>query len=152
VTKDDEIQGCKKRILELERENDELRKENASLRNKDNSRRGVPEEELIAKLTDGKRTRYKDGHDVTTKSGHLLEVKHSKVDRPGPSRTLRWTWAGVLGLNGTKKYDFLVLMGKKDPGHPEYNAQYPDYAVPKGLEALLDYVTFLVPRGSCGQH
>jgi hypothetical protein len=41
----------------------------------------------------------------------------------------------LLGLNETKEYDFLVLVGEKDR---TYDAQYP---------ADLDYVIFLVPRG-----
>jgi len=134
MTNDDECQRFKKRIVELERENDELKQENDALRSRINFARGVPAEELIAKLTDGKRTGYKDRHDVTTRSGHRLEVKLSHLNNPSSSRTGRWNWDRLLGLNETKKYDFLVLMGVKDP---RYHAQYPD----------LDYVIFLVPRG-----
>jgi len=72
MTKDDEIPGFKKRILELERTNHELKQENEALRNKINFARGAPAEELIANLTDGELTRYKDGHDITTKSAIVL--------------------------------------------------------------------------------
>jgi hypothetical protein len=61
-------------------------------------------------------------------------VKLSHLQKPGSSRTRRWNWDRPLGLNETKEYDFLVLVGEKDP---RYYAQYPD----------LDYVIFLVPRG-----
>ncbi|MGA2594709.1 MAG: hypothetical protein ABSH32_32830 [Bryobacteraceae bacterium] len=136
MTKDDEIQRFKKRILELEGENDELKRENEALKKTINFARGAPAEELIAKLTDGERTGYKDRHDVTTKSGHRLEVKLSHLNNPSSSRTRRWNWEGLLGRNETKEYDFLVLVGQKDR---RYGAQYPDFD--------LDYVIFLVPRG-----
>jgi hypothetical protein len=135
MTKDDEIKSFKERILELEQKNYELTQENEALRKRINFARGVPAEELIAKLTDGVRTTgYKDLYDVTTKSGHRLEVKLSHLNRPNPSSTQRWNWDRILGLNEAKQYDFLVLAGEKDP---RYDAQYPD----------LDYVIFLVPRG-----
>jgi len=133
MTKDDEIQGLKKRILELERANHELKQDNEALRKRINFARGAPAEELIAKLTDGQRTGYKDRYDVTTMSGHRLEVKLSHLQTPSSSRTRRWNWERLLGLNETKQYDFLVLAGEKDP---RYDAQYPD----------LPFVIFLVPR------
>jgi regulator of replication initiation timing len=53
MTKDDEIQRFKKRVRELERENDELKQENKALRKRIDFARGALAEKLIAKLTDG---------------------------------------------------------------------------------------------------
>jgi hypothetical protein len=127
MTEDDEIVTLKKRILELEEKNEALKK-------KLNFARGVPAEIFIAELTNGVRTGYKDRHDVTTKRGRRLEVKMSHLNSPGPSKTRRWNWDRLLGLNETKEYDFLVLIGEKDP---RYAVQYP---------SDLPYVCFLVPR------
>jgi hypothetical protein len=127
MTKDDEILSLKGRILELEKENEDLKK---AL----NFPRGVQAEIFIAELTGGVRTGYKDGYDVTTNSGRRLEVKVSRLNRQTTSRTVRWNWDRLLGLNETKDYDFLVLMGEKDP---RYEAQYPPE---------LPYVCFLVPK------
>ncbi len=126
MTKDDEILRLRDRVLELEKENEDLKK---TL----NFARGVPAEIFVAELTGGVRGGYKDGHDVTTNSGHRLEVKLSHLNRPNSSKILRWNWDRLLGLNETKEYDFLVLMGEKDP---RYEAQYPG----------LPYVCFSVPR------
>lgn len=79
MTKDDEILRLKKRILELKEENEALKK-------RLNFARGVPAEACVAELTDGKRTAYKDRHDVTTKSGHRLEVKLSHLNSPSSSK------------------------------------------------------------------
>jgi hypothetical protein len=131
MTKDDEILRLRERIRVLEEENEVLKKRLSGAR-------GVPAEIFVAELTDGKRTRYKDRHDVTTKSGQRLEVKQSHLNAPGPSNTRRWNWDRLLGLNETKEYDFLVLMGDKDP---RFDAQYP---------ADLPWVCFLVPRRDVG--
>jgi hypothetical protein len=126
MTKDAEILRLKERIFKLE-------KENAALKKRLDFARGVPAEDFIAELTRGKRSRYKDGHDVTTKGGYRLEVKSSNLHSPSSSKTLRWTWDNLLGLHETKQYDFLVLVGEKDP---RYEEQYPE----------MPYVCFLVPR------
>ena len=127
MTKDDEILRLNERILELEKENEALKKR---LR----FARGVPAEIFVAELADGVRTTgYKDRYDVTTKSGLRIEVKQSHLNSPGSAKTKRWNWDRLLGLNETKKYDFLALVGEKDL---RYEAQYPK----------LEYVCFLVPR------
>jgi hypothetical protein len=53
---------------------------------------------------------------------------------PNRSKTRRWNWHSVLGSRNNKAYEYLVLIGEKDPQHEE---QYP---------ADLDPVFFLVPR------
>ncbi len=131
----DELVRLKRRVLELEEENAALKKENEALEKRIRFARGVPAEEFVAKLTDGVRSRYKDGHDVTTGRGRRLEIKMSHLNSPGSSKTRRWNWDRLRGDNETKDYDFLVLVGDKDP---RYASQYPS-----GLE----YVCFLIPRG-----
>jgi hypothetical protein len=130
-----------KRIHLLERDNALLERENALLRKeRDFFRRtptlaqGLKGETLIAKLTGGVRTGYKDPYDLTVTSGARLEVKYSHMNAPNPYATRRWNWGSVLGSSNTKKYDYLVLIGEKDP---RYDDQYP---------AGLDCVFFLVPR------
>jgi hypothetical protein len=115
------------RILELEKENEALKKRLSLAR-------GVPAEVFIADLAGGERTKgYKDRYDVITKSGLRIEVKQSHLNSPGSTKTKRWNWDRLLGLNATKKYDLLALVGDKDH---RYEAQYPE----------LEYVCFLVPR------
>src|SRR5580658_679433 len=124
---EEEILNLKGRIRELEKEIEELKKRHARAR-------GVPAEDLVAKMTGGTRTKgYKDLYDVLTEKGTHIEVKLSKVHKYTDTRTQRWTWDRVLG---PKKYDYLVLAGEKDARWPE--AYPPD----------LEYVFFLVPRGA----
>ena len=123
-----------KRILGLENENEVLKNENEFLKKKLDRARGGPGEEYVAELTGGVRTKYKDGHDIKLPNGTRLEVKLSKPNTPSGSNTTRWVWSNLLGLNDTKAFDFLVLLGEKDP---RYEKQYP---------SDLRYVCFLVPR------
>lgn len=136
------VQQLRGHILTLEKENVALKEENAALKRRLEFARGVQLEELIAELTGGVRTKYKDSHDVTTKNGKRLEVKYSKVHTTRPSMTKRWTWSGILGLNETKVFDFLVLAGLKDPCNEKH---YP--ALPF-CGTILPYVFFLVPRNA----
>jgi hypothetical protein len=124
---EEEILKLKGRIRELEEENEELKK-------KRDRARGGPAEDLVAKMTGGKRTGgYKDLHDVTTGKGNRIEVKLSKVHDYKSTKTKRWVWDNIVG---PKKYDFLVLAGEKDPRCCE---RYP---------SNLEYVFFLVPRSA----
>jgi hypothetical protein len=122
------------RIRLLERENTQLKKEVEFFRRTPTLAQGLKGETLIANLTDGARTGYKDPHDVTVKGGDRLEVKYSHVNVPNSSTTRRWNWHSVLGSAHNKKYEHLVLVGEKDP---RYEDQYP---------ADLPFVFFLVPR------
>ncbi|HXZ12222.1 MAG TPA: hypothetical protein VEG64_07500 [Candidatus Sulfotelmatobacter sp.] len=124
---DEEILNLKRRILELEAENEELKK-------KLDRARGVPAEVLVAKMTGGTRTGgYKDSHDVTTRKRNRIEVKLSKVHEYTDTKTKRWTWDRILG---PKEYDYLVLAGEKDG---RWSETYPPD---------LEYVFFLVPRSA----
>src|SRR5262249_1522070 len=111
----EEIRALNERVAELESENTELKK-------RIESSRGVQAEMLVAELTGGARTRYKDRHDVTTRHGRRLEVKYSHLNIPANVPHIkRWNWDRLFGDNDVKTYDFLVLIGEKDPRH---EAQY----------------------------
>jgi regulator of replication initiation timing len=90
MTKDQEILMLKTDNDDLRNENDRLRNEVDRLRKRLEQARGKQAQEYVAELTGGKRnTRYKDGHDVTTQNGTLLEVKWSKL-QPTTTKTMRW--------------------------------------------------------------
>jgi len=127
MTKDQKILKLKKRILDLENENEVLRK-------RLDGARGVLGEKFVAELTGGVLTRYKTGHDIEMQNGTHLEVKTSKPYTERGSTTTRWAWSNILGLNATKKFHYLVLLGEKDLRYK--NCYPPD----------LEYVCFLVPR------
>jgi hypothetical protein len=122
------------RIRLLERENAQLKKELEFFRRTPTLAQGLKGETLIANLTGGVTTGYKDPHDITVESGARLEVKFSHMNVPNNSATKRWNWHSVLGSAQNKKYDYLVLVGEKDL---RYEDQYP---------ANLAFVFFLVPR------
>ena len=125
---------------DLGRENEKLKHENAKLKNQvdflllhPTLAQGLKGENLIAKLTGGVRTHYGVSHDVITKRGVRLEVKRSKVTEQSTTKTKRWNWQSLLGSAGNKEYDYLVLLGEKDPDHEK---QYP---------ADIPLVIFLIP-------
>jgi len=122
------------RIRLLELENARLREQLHFFQRTPTLAQGIKGETLIAKLTGGVRTGYSEPHDLTVASGARLEVKISRLNKPNTSATLRWNWHNVLGNSNNKKYDYLVLIGEKDP---RYENQYP---------RDLAYVLFLVPR------
>ncbi len=132
--KDRETIDLRERIRLLERENALLREERDFFRRTPTLAQGLKGETLIVKLTGGVPTGYKDPHDVTVTSGARLEVKYSHVNAPNRSKTRRWNWHSVLGSANNKRYDYLVLIGEKDP---RYDDQYP---------ADLASVFFLLPR------
>lgn len=138
-TQEDEIVKLRERIRLLERENALLKKERDFFRRTPTLAQGLRGETLIVKLTGGVPTGYKDPHDVTLKGGTRLEVKYSHVNAPNRSKTRRWNWHSVLGSANNKVYDYLVLVGEKDP---RYDDQYP---------AGLASVIFLVPRSDVDQ-
>lgn len=129
-----EIDKLRERIRLLEREIALLKEERDFFRRTPTLAQGLKGETLIVKLTGGVPTGYKDPHDVTVTSGARLEVKYSHVNATNGTKTRRWNWHSVLGSANNKKYDYLVLVGEKDP---EYHDQYP---------ADLPSVFFLVPR------
>jgi hypothetical protein len=134
-----------KRCLELATENERLTNENAQLRSQlefltthPTIAQGLQGERLVAQITGGVLTGYGDSHDVVVKNGERLEVKKARV-RVEAHGHKRWIWHSPLGRRNTKDYDWLVLMGDKDPDHTD---QYPPE---------LPFVFFLVPRGNVDQ-
>jgi len=98
---------------------------------------GLKGERLVCKLTKGLATAYADSFDVLTGSEIKVEVKFSKVNIPYQNaNTKRWNWSKPLGHKDKgKEYDFLLLIGEKDP---RFEDQYLDES---------PYVFFLIPRG-----
>lgn len=131
---DREIADLRERIRDLERQSALLKKERDFFRRTPTLAQGLKGETLIANLTGGVRTGYKDSHDITINNGAHLEVKYSHINVPSTSKTTRWNWHSPLGISNNKEYEYLVLVGEKDP---RYEAQYP---------ADLPSVCFLVPR------
>ena len=101
------------RIRLVERENAQLKKEVEFFRRTLTLAQGLKGETLIANLTGGVRTGYKDPHDVTIKSGDRLEVKYSHVNVPGRSKTKRWNWHSVLGAHRIRSTTTLYWSGRK---------------------------------------
>lgn len=134
-----ECVSLSKRIREIEQENALLTKERDFFRRTPTLAQGLKGETLVATLTEGVLTGYKDPHDIIVKSGESLEVKYSHINAPNGSATRRWNWHSVLGMSNNKKYDYLILVGEKDA---RYVAQYP---------AELTCVFFLVPRSDVDQ-
>jgi hypothetical protein len=129
-----EIVQLRERIRLLELENARLKEKRDFFRRTPTLAQGLKGETLIAKLTHGVQTGYKDPHDVTVPTGARLEVKYSHLNEPNKFKTKRWNWHSVLGSANNKQYEYLVLVGEKDA---RYDDQYP---------ADLSDVFFLVPR------
>src|SRR5438445_38697 len=139
MTKDEEIIRLKIRVAALEKHNQLLKEELSFLKTFPTLAQGLKGEVLVAKLTGGTVTGYAVRHDVEVKTGDRLEVKYSHVNVQNATKTGRWNWYNLLGrLDKGKEYDYLVLVGDKDP---RYDPQYP---------IDLPYVFFLVPRSDVG--
>jgi len=93
---------------------------------------GVSGEMIIATAIEGQLASYGAGYDIR-KNGIKIEVKTSGLRKHSRfSLSLRWSWNKILGENGRKDYDYLILVGKKDP---RYSAWYKDN-VPIRLEQV----------------
>lgn len=126
----DEVLSLRKRVLVLEKENETLRKHCSRWR---------LAEEAVAKITGGEITAYGLPYDVVLKNGVRLEVKHSPLCRQTRTSTVRWNWSYPLGRqNKGKDYDYLILVGDKDPDH-EYYRKDPSCPCP-------NFVFFIVPH------
>jgi hypothetical protein len=109
-------------LNELRAENTQLRQELercrlecAHLRALQPFRRGVVGEQYIANLVSGRVTITNARHDVITPSGHHLEVKIGKLRFPVRGKpTRQWAWRTLLGEDGQKTYDSLILLGPVD--------------------------------------
>ena len=85
-----DVSSLQERIQILERENALLKDEVEFFRRTPTLPQGLKGETLIADLTGGVRTGYKDPHDLTLKSGDRIEVKYSHLNVPNSSKTRRW--------------------------------------------------------------
>lgn len=88
--KSHEFNNLSERIRLLELENAALREALDFLRRTPTLAQGLKGETLVAKLTGGVPTGYKDPYDLTIPSGARLEVKYSHLNKPNPSATRRW--------------------------------------------------------------
>jgi hypothetical protein len=96
---------------------------------------GVSGEAIIANAIAGQMTPYGACYDVR-KNDVRIEVKTSRLRKHSRfSLALRWSWNKILGENGQKTYDYLVLVGVKDP---RYAPWYKD--------KLGEHVYFCIPR------
>ena len=134
MTKNEEF--LKEALLACEQEKQRLREELSFLMEFPAVAQGLKGEDLVARYTGGIVTGHKDSHDVVIKDGARIEVKFSRLNTQAHKKTKRWNWIRPLGQNESKEYDWLVLMGDKDP---RYEEQYP---------VELPYVFFMIPRNS----
>jgi hypothetical protein len=97
---------------------------------------GMIGERIVAHLTNGKLTAYAAGHDVEAKLGEIrIEVKYANARMKQAGRPdKRWAWGKILGEGGKKVFDYLLLIGEKDP---QFESAYLDPESP--------FVFFLVP-------
>jgi hypothetical protein len=130
-------------MMALEEENREMKariaaleKEIEFLKTHPTLVQGMKGETLIAKITGGVLGAYADTYDLVVGETIKVEVKFSKLNTPvAGSSTRRWNWSKPLGWKDKgKDYDFLLLVGNKDP---RFLRQYLDDS---------PYVYFLVPR------
>jgi hypothetical protein len=128
--------SLKARVAELEARIAELEAELRFLKTHPTIAQGIKGETLVAKLTGGAITAYAADHDVAVQGTATVEVKFSKINSPYEGAiTQRWNWSKLLGWQDKGKgYDFLLLIGDKDP---RFLSQYPNDGSP--------YVFFLIP-------
>jgi hypothetical protein len=92
-------------------------------------------EDRIAELVGGRGRGHPSSFDVIARNGVRIEVKTSMLTGVTPNApTKRWAWMRILGQDGRKKYDYLVLLGLRDD---RFMNQYADPKSP--------YVMFVVP-------
>ena len=102
-------------ITKLRRELQLCKEECDRLRALQPFRRGLEGERYVAELLGAKATATNARHDIFTKSGHSLEVKLGKLRVPVDGAvTKQWAWRYILGEDGKKKYDRLILLGPVD--------------------------------------
>jgi hypothetical protein len=129
-------------VRDLQRELAALRAENARLRRRLGFFERHPElqsgdvgEARIAQLVGGRSRGHPSSFDITARNGARIEVKTSTLTIVTPNTvTKRWAWMRILGQDGRKQYEYLVLLGLRDD---RFTNQYADPKSP--------YVMFVVP-------
>jgi hypothetical protein len=131
-----ELARLRSRIAELETENAVFRSKFDFFCGASWMASGLRGEKVIAELLGGELTPVTARHDIVLRTVNLtLEIKLSRLNRAVKGRiTQRWQWAHILGSDGGKLFDRVILMGDADT---RYCAYYADPASP--------YVMFDVP-------
>lgn len=122
-------------IERLQNENATLRADNALLRAKLGAAAwrvdGHSAETFIAALIGGELTRGSAPYDFRSSSKVNFEIKFS---RRNAWKTPRWNWRHILGVNGCKQFDRLLLLGEPDPVHrwkcKDHDSPYAIFDVP----------------------
>lgn len=120
-----ENEKLRRRVAELEQENATLRAKVTFFDRTPWMHDGMRIEQIVAELVGGTTTPVNERFDVLTRGGVRIEVKYSNlnlVDRQR-ARATRWTWAHILGFDGGKSFDHLILVGDADT---RYRASYRD--------------------------
>lgn len=130
--------------INLRKENAKLRRElQLCMRERDRLlalqpfKRGREGERYIAKLVGGTITNAR--HDVNMKTGQRLEVKWGRLRTRVPGKkTMGWTWRHLLGEDGKKKYNRLILLGPVDERfRKRTDGPYVIFDIPFAAVALL---------------
>jgi hypothetical protein len=104
----------------LVRENVRQRSEIAILQESRRTPSFMRGESLVASWVNGKHTEDDGPYDVVAEDGSRLEVKCSQLSMPYQGATTkRWSWQKILGEQGGKRFDRLILIGKKDRRYAE---------------------------------
>ncbi len=119
------IRSLLSRIRKLEREVVVLRSENELLKSKLGPARwrfdGRKAEQFIQTLIGGEIKRRSSPFDLILPSGKTFEIKYSNLNPAVDTEiTLRWNWRHILGSNGSKRFDQLLLLGTQDPQYRNY--------------------------------
>jgi hypothetical protein len=111
-----DVTQLRRRVAELERENEILRAKVTFFERAPWMRDGIRGEQVVAELFGGTTTPVNERFDVRTRSNRVhLEVKYSNLNIAVAGQpTKRWTWPRVLGFDGRKIYDSLILVGDAD--------------------------------------
>jgi hypothetical protein len=132
----EDVTILRRRVAELECENEILRAKVTFFERAPWMRDGILGEEIVAELIGGTTTRVNHRFDVVTRlKTARLEVKYSNLNLAVKnSIAKRWTWAHILGFDRAKKFDGLILVGVADV---RFRHSYRDPASP--------YILFDVP-------
>lgn len=109
-------------LVFLQSENAALRAENERLKNQlhfltthKTIAAGIGGERIVSEVTNGILTAYAASFDITAANGATIEVKKAAPSKSEAGRpSARWQWGKVLGESGSKRFDFLLLVGEAD--------------------------------------